>query len=853
MSEDPVRLTCPAPAPPAREEPTALCVPLVEGVRARGRVSGPLGIVAGVGHLQGVVRLQGHATGPLGTVAGRVDALWSAGPAEARGLIGGPLGAPRAVCHFAPGATPPIEVGIPEIDLDWVATNATGTEGLWRAPDGTRGTWQETLPGTGLATRSDGATGTWTRVADRIVFAWFIPPEDNQGELAAPGSGPREPPYWLHIIPPITVAAVDIVYSSIEDDPVPLWDPEVCYGKGATVQTSDGRTWRALHGKVSSLLRRCKDLYNIGRTPETARIPTGSCGYLTNDEPWWMEFPAESNLLSMFDPRLETLTESSGELVIGLRPAHPFDALAIFGLTASSVTVVMSNSLGAIFERTYDLAYQPQLFPSCRYRDRLVVDGIPPYDPATNPAAEPLRLVFRGVKGESGVPMDAIRVGFVCMGVRQLIGLPCYGTTVNISDYSRKERDVFGLPVLKQDAYSYTVEYIFESSYDDLYRIKQLISEYRATPVGWIGVSDREETCVFGLYKDFNVPIQYHGVNTGTLEVVGMPEEADRSILPCLLSPIEGSVTLDCGQELTERTVTQVCGNAPNWVTGAAVDADDNLMEGGLNGALYFNRRPFPFSPWYRFNVRGLGYSKYHDRFVLVGDDGALAVTVPGVGEQPWVRPVESPIEGANYISLAASPEHAYGERVVCALTDCGVRIFSFDGGLTWKLNEDLGSTEKNFFDGSTGRSFANRDEVKIERACSIAYSGSTFVIGRRDGVVNYREYGQSLWQTARNLDQTGPILWVAISKTTARRVLVASRDWYAVTRNFDTWSVYGRPFDQPIAGAFYISGRFYLSSEGGEIVDLGVYTASSHTGVMQYDAAMGQLAPMMLWGGLEQ
>jgi len=666
------------------------------------------------------------------------------------------------------------------------------------------------------------------------------------------------------IVAPNPITRAEVVYSSASEAELPLWQATTCYKKGEQIRTADDRQWEAVYDEVVSKFNFCKPIYNINRDPPTARIPSDTCAYSDDNKLWWKEIAEPSNLMRMFDTDLEAETVAATTLEVHLKPTAKFNAVCLFGLTAAAVTVVCENDLGVNYERTINLAYEDPVFPSVLYKDVAIFDGVPEYDPATSIAA-PIKMIFNGVGTNLLYAAGTVKVGVVCIGMKEDVGLACYETVVGITDYSQKTRDVWGEPTIKVDTYSDTVEYHFEAETNLLYGLRDTFAAYRAKPIAYVGTVAKEETCVFGLYQDVTLPIEYFGVSTGVLTVLGVPAAWDKPYdLVCTDDGVLGdgktvfcSDLPDCEDEepvadgdyglCQTKTVTTVCGSQPNILTGMVSDDDGNLLEVGLNGALFYNDKRTAFSPWYTENARCVGYSQYGEVFVIAGDRGLISVMHKDDPRNLW--PKEGPNPEYDYIAIAASSVYAYGERMIVLLTRCGARVFSFDGGETWKEVEDLSSTQQNFFDGSIGINYQNEADVSFTDCQSIGFSGNLVCMGRSGGRIHYNTGSNGLWQTARNVPTDEVIQSLAISTAgTPRRVLATTRNACFRTTNFDTWTSLASPFsDEGIGGCYYANGSFYLASLDGLIANLGSCSSSLQVNSVDY-AAMGTLAPLQLW-----
>lgn len=698
---------------------------------------------------------------------------------------------------------------------------------------------------------------------DLAVLAYTPPPAKVTAESISPlstisisrlrqinqdGSG-----FGFVVVNPLQITPT---YSSAALIEIRLWDADECYARGEEVRTADNKTWVAMFDKVEDRLNKCKTLYNIGRNPATAIIPLNtSCMYPYDGYSWWKEIATVENPLLMFDGTLERETVATDTLEVHFVPDTKIDALCIFGITAATVKVTSER-----YTREDNLEYADPLYPSVKYHDQFIELDFP------HEVGDTIKLFFTGLGVNLLHPAGMIRVGMVVAGVKEDLGLACYGTEVGIKDYSQKDRDVFGMPVIREETYSEWVRYDFEAETERLYQIKQIVSKYRAQYVAYIGRDSRPETCVYGMMQDFSIPVETWSVSTGSLEVLGAPLAFHRPYCP--VCPPGGGweegKTVFCGQTPCDdaepipegeyglcqtKTVTAVCGNTPNVITGMAEDGDGNVVEVGLNGVLFINDKRTPFSPWYDMNWRCAGFSLHFNRFILAGDDGFIA-TIDS-GSRTVVKRV-SPVQD-DFISVATSlsvsPINALGPLLTTLLTRCGERIFSFDGGITWLLNEELTGEQGNLFDGKNGISHQNADKVSFAGASVIYTYEDLHCMGRTNGVLHYNDGMNTLWQTARNVPTTETFNGIVSSRTGSRRVILATPSKIIRTTEFNfVWSELANPLDGELIGCHFANGNFYVASSAGQIANLGPCTGESLSVQAVEDAKTGTLAPLRLY-----
>lgn len=718
----------------------------------RASLSGPLGTPSALLEATSAGTVLGLVAGPLGTPSGVIEASL-----VLVGAVSGPLGSPTGVAtaSLKALASVPSPLGSPGA-VATVQPILPLLRGMIEGPLGNPQSVATVLPALpvirGMISSPLGATAT----ADVFV-------DLDQGYQYGYGFGTV--PVALRsrgmmLITPGTIIKEMLVSSTAETSELPLWNETQCYRRGEQVRTINGRMWEALYNSSVATYNKCLTLYNIGMSPAYAMIPSNTCKYVGEGEYWWKEIILPSNEMRMFDFSLETETVAVGPLIVEVAPQFPFNGFAVFGVTAKSVKVWM----GTKYYRRFDLEYENPLFDSVLYKDSFVETNLPQIDGMT------LKFEFEGVGPNLLVAAGTVKVGVLAIGMRKYIGLDCYQTEVGITDYSKKDRDVFGLPVLVEDTYSDRVNYIFEAQSSDLYRIRDLFSEHRAMPTAYIGYSPREETHVFGLYQDFRIPIDNVAVSTGTLEVLGMPAYWDKPYDDLCFPYGAGKTAFVCGDTSVEacyeegacqaKTVTLVCGNQDAPISKIVSDFEGMVLTVGVNGALFFNGKRGAFSPWDSNNYRSAAYMEPilwnalptdPEVWCVVGDGGLIQWTTD---RKTWVR-AESPLGDLDLTQVVSYRQiQETNVRVFMATSSCfKKRVYSFDRGVTWKeqdplLDGGMLGSERNIFDTFYGVNDQNEELVDFGLMRVFASGRIRPLMAGEGGVVHYLTGLNYLWQT---------------------------------------------------------------------------------------------------------
>jgi hypothetical protein len=236
----------------------------------------------------------------------------------------------------------------------------------------------------------------------------------------------------------------------------------------------------------------------------------------------------------MFDSQTSTGTTAVGSLVVNVKPGTTFNGCAVIGVTgAKSVTVeIFQGASRDVGTRVYNVTktldntfisgwYQYLFEPYEILTDLLygaleaetAAGGFPPYYTAE------VRVTITGNTVGTTVTCAGLLVGAVVeLGVVQA------GATSGIKDYSIKETDAFGVTTLVQRSFAKRSSYTLWVPISQLRRVHSTLSALRAVPCVWVASTEYELSplTVYGVYKDFNILVNYVDYCTCSLEIEGL-------------------------------------------------------------------------------------------------------------------------------------------------------------------------------------------------------------------------------------------------------------------------------------------------------------------------------------------
>lgn len=298
----------------------------------------------------------------------------------------------------------------------------------------------------------------------------------------------------MRVIKPIVIGEAQLVSSNVPEDDYPVWAAGTAYTKGKRV---------ILAHVVYEALADVPAGVKPGEEVVTAESPAK-----------WLEVGA-TNRWRMFDNKVESLTTNSGTVEVTIRPGAVVNSLALFNLKGRSVTVSMVDPLeGEVYRKTISLVdagvtnWYDWFFEPIGIRTDLVLLDMPSYGSADI-------VVTVEAAGEAAV-------GHLVIGAVKTIGTALYGSSVGITDYSRKTTDDFGNTTVIRRSYSNRAEFDVSLDTSEVARVRWLLAELRATPVVWIGEESYEATILFGFYKDFQIVFSGPTVSDCSITVEGV-------------------------------------------------------------------------------------------------------------------------------------------------------------------------------------------------------------------------------------------------------------------------------------------------------------------------------------------
>jgi hypothetical protein len=221
------------------------------------------------------------------------------------------------------------------------------------------------------------------------------------------------------------------------------------------------------------------------------------------------------NKYKMIDNRYNSVSTNTTSITVTIYSNKIVEAIALLNIQGTSLNVKVKDDLNnIIYNKDVVLQdYSPVIgwwsyfFTEIQEKNDIILDDIPPYSNVN------VEITITGV---------TCSLGEISLGSLFDLGFTQFDTTVSIIDYSKKETTAIGETVLIQGVYVKKVDYAIQIPRTLTPAVFKFLSQYRATPLVWIGEIEREEINVFGFYRDFNIILSNPAVDMCSLNVEGL-------------------------------------------------------------------------------------------------------------------------------------------------------------------------------------------------------------------------------------------------------------------------------------------------------------------------------------------
>lgn len=235
-----------------------------------------------------------------------------------------------------------------------------------------------------------------------------------------------------------------------------------------------------------------------------------------SDPPTWLDLGL-TNRWRMFDDKIGTVTTNPESISLTIAPGRAVDSLAFFGMDAASLYVrVVDPYQGIVYESSVSPVstdgindWYDYFFTPVEVNEDFVLLDVPVG-------------TYGSIEIDIAKPGGIAQVGALILGKAAVLGEAIYGTSVGITDYSRKDRDDFGNVVIVERGYSKRADFDVIVQTNMVSQVQRLLSKYRAKPLVWIGEASYQSTILYGYYKEFNLVISGPTASDCSISVEGL-------------------------------------------------------------------------------------------------------------------------------------------------------------------------------------------------------------------------------------------------------------------------------------------------------------------------------------------
>lgn len=225
-----------------------------------------------------------------------------------------------------------------------------------------------------------------------------------------------------------------------------------------------------------------------------------------------------TNRWRMFDNVISDVSSRVGGITFTLTPSQSVDSLMLLNVNASSVRVVMNDSVtGVVYDQTIILSGNEGITNYYSYFFNTISDK---KTTATflNMPSYPTATITVTISSGSALA----EVGEVVYGMKTVVGRTNYNTAIGIKSFSRKEVDEFGNVTVVKRRNSKYCEYDIDIDNYKLNEIQRFFSDIDSVPCVFIGNESMDELVVYGFYSEFKATIAFPTVSKCSLRVEGL-------------------------------------------------------------------------------------------------------------------------------------------------------------------------------------------------------------------------------------------------------------------------------------------------------------------------------------------
>jgi len=299
----------------------------------------------------------------------------------------------------------------------------------------------------------------------------------------------------MGFIAPIAFTLANMVIN-VAASTLPAWAAATSYASGVPV----------IDGASRIIYRSLKD-NNVGNVPALSGNTSAGA---------WQAIGVEERL-RMFDASLGSYTERADMIEVQLKPGRVITDIALFGVRATSVQVLMIDANdGQVFDsgdvsmlRPSGNSHWGYFFNPIERDERLLISGLPAYTQATT--------IVR-IKAAGAVA----RCGEIVAGRAVWLGNTYWRPSIGFDEFGEKKRDAWGGWMVTDGAYSDWMKLQVLVQGTQYERTRAQVVAFRKRPIVWIGARGVTALMTYGYLMGFEQVLVTHGISDCNLTINGL-------------------------------------------------------------------------------------------------------------------------------------------------------------------------------------------------------------------------------------------------------------------------------------------------------------------------------------------
>jgi hypothetical protein len=298
----------------------------------------------------------------------------------------------------------------------------------------------------------------------------------------------------VNIVIPQTVSDAILTSSNITEDEAAQWYI------GTTYAVDDQAIYK--HKLYTSLVND-----NIGSRPDEG---------VDEDPPTWFE-EGPTNRYAMFDGKLTQGSSNADSIELTFQSSRVVDALVFFNLVGSSLNVEVTDADEVVqYTATVPLSAGE---PVNNWWDYFFAEFGQLTDVALVDLPSVAGLTINvTINNDGGIA----QCGELVMGGQRSIGDTQYGASLSIRDYSRKDEDEFGNPIIVERPYAKVGDFDVILQTNTVSNVHRFLASVRAQAAVYIGGQNHEATVIYGFFKSFEIVLSGPVVSDCAIRIEGL-------------------------------------------------------------------------------------------------------------------------------------------------------------------------------------------------------------------------------------------------------------------------------------------------------------------------------------------